>query len=140
MRTLQIDLSFPGGARVDARFDEFSIASDQPVAAGGEGTAPAPLDAFIAAMANCVGYFVTRFLDSREIDREGLEVRVIATPDQETHLFREIRIEITPPKALPAKYARALAAAAERCSVKRHLSQPPEFTTVVGEVAESADR
>jgi len=37
-------VSFPGNLRVEARFGEFHVATDQPPAAGGDGTAPTPFE------------------------------------------------------------------------------------------------
>ena len=44
-----IVVTFPGGKRVDAQVGAFTIATDQPAAAGGADSAPAPFDLFRAS-------------------------------------------------------------------------------------------
>jgi ribosomal protein S12 methylthiotransferase accessory factor len=37
---MEVVIDFPGGARVDAHFGPYTIHTDQPPRAGGEGSAP----------------------------------------------------------------------------------------------------
>jgi len=46
MSNREIKVIFPGGKRVDAEYKGFTIKTDQPDYAGGEGSAPAPFDLF----------------------------------------------------------------------------------------------
>ena len=39
---MEMTIRFPGGKQVDAAFDGFTVHTDQPVKAGGEGSAPTP--------------------------------------------------------------------------------------------------
>ncbi len=43
-------------------FDDFPIATDQPIADGGMQTAPSPFDLFRASLATCAGYCVAAFI------------------------------------------------------------------------------
>ena len=45
---MEMIISFPGGARVDASFDGFTVATDQPPSGGGEGSVPSPFSYFLA--------------------------------------------------------------------------------------------
>src|SRR5215471_4208280 len=60
-RNMDIEVSFPGGKRVDAQVGEFAIRTDQPEALGGAGTAPTPYDLFLASLATCAGIYVLGF-------------------------------------------------------------------------------
>ena len=53
----EIKVAFSGGLRIDAEYRGFLIKTDQPVADGGEGSAPAPFDLFLASLATCAGYY-----------------------------------------------------------------------------------
>ena len=55
---MEIEVSFPGGKRVDATFGGFTIRTDQPVSAGGQGSAPEPSALFLASLATCAGIYV----------------------------------------------------------------------------------
>jgi hypothetical protein len=43
---MEIVVDFPGGARVDAHFDDYTVMTDQPPAGGGAGSAPTPFAVF----------------------------------------------------------------------------------------------
>jgi ribosomal protein S12 methylthiotransferase accessory factor len=47
---MEMILTFPGGARVDAQFGPHLIRTDQPPQAGGAGSAPAPFSLFLASI------------------------------------------------------------------------------------------
>jgi putative redox protein len=63
---------FPGGKRVDAEYGGFTVRTDQAREAGGDASAPAPFDLFLASIATCAGIYVKGFCDSRGIATEGL--------------------------------------------------------------------
>ena len=67
-----IEVSFPGGKRVDARVGGFTMATDQPTELGGDGSAPAPFDLFLASIATCAGIYVLGFCQARGLATDGL--------------------------------------------------------------------
>ena len=58
---MEMIVTFPGGARVDAQFGPHTIATDQPPQAGGEDSAPAPFALFLASIGTCAGIYVLGF-------------------------------------------------------------------------------
>ncbi|MGB9894062.1 MAG: OsmC family protein, partial [Candidatus Saccharicenans sp.] len=60
-----IMVTFEGNLRVKAEYKGLSILTDQPVYAGGDGSAPAPFDLFLASIATCAGYYVLAFCRQR---------------------------------------------------------------------------
>jgi putative redox protein len=122
-----IEVSFPGGVRVDTRFREFTVKTDQPVKEGGEGTAPSPFDYFLVSLAACAGYFIVAFCVERKIPTDGLSLTMSWDRSQETHLITKFRIAVTLPPGFPDKYRAAVLKAADQCTVKRHMLNPPAF-------------
>ncbi len=55
---MQIDITFPGGKRVDAAVGPYLIPTDQTPDGGGEGSAPSPYLLFLASLGTCAGIFV----------------------------------------------------------------------------------
>jgi putative redox protein len=129
---MEMTVSFPGGARVDAHFGPYTIRTDQPAQGGGEGTAPTPFATFLASLATCAGIYVLGFCRQRDLPTEGISITQVTEPDRETGLVGRIRLEIHLPESFPEKYRPALIRAAEQCTVKKHLEHPPVFdvTTV----------
>jgi len=119
---MPINVTFPGGVKVDAHLDNFVIKTDQPVKDGGEGTAPVPFALFLASLATCAGYYVKAFCDSRQLDTTGLHLTMDTVRDAEKKRIGKFLISICVPAGFPEKYDAALVNAASVCAVKRHLS------------------
>ncbi len=116
---------FPGGKKVYADYRGFTIKTDQPQKFGGEGTDPSPFDLFLASLATCAGYYVLSFCLERNIDTAGLEIRQSLLIDENTKTIDTVQMLVEVPASFPAKYHNALVRAAQQCSVKKHLDQPP---------------
>lgn len=124
---MEMKVTFPGNLRVDAEYGGFTIKTDQPVLAGGDGSAPAPFDLFLASLGTCAGIFMLAFLKQRGLPTEGTGITMTMERDPATHLIGEVGFELHLPAEFPEKYERAIVRAVEQCSVKRHLHQPPDF-------------
>ncbi len=125
---MEMEISFPGGARVDAAFGNFSIQTDQPPQGGGAGSAPTPFALFLASIGTCAGIYILGFCRQRNIPTENIRIRQRMEFDSETHMVSHVTLDILLPPDFPAKYAPALVNTAKLCAVKKHLEQPPAFT------------
>jgi putative redox protein len=127
---MEMRITFPGGEKVSAEINSRVIATDQPVEAGGEGSAPSPFDYFLASLGTCAGIYVLSFCQHRQIATEGLaltqRMEFITTDDGKKKLAK-VAIEIELPSGFPEKYRNAIVKAAELCSVKKEIMDPPEF-------------
>jgi ribosomal protein S12 methylthiotransferase accessory factor len=124
---VQIEITFPGGARVDASFGPFTVFTDQPPKAGGEGTAPSPFNHFLVSIGTCAGIFVLNFMRNRDIPSDGVHIIQRVNSNVETEMVDDIEIEIQLPADFPDKYRAAIIRAVELCTVKKHIEQPPQF-------------
>lgn len=124
----EMTVDFPGGKRVTAYYDGFDITTDQGVDSGGDGSAPEPYDYFLASLATCAGFYVLKFCEGRSIPTDGVALRQTWERDEKKRLVR-VAIEIRVPPEFPEKYHKALVRAANTCSVKRTLQDPPAITT-----------
>lgn len=127
-------VTFPGGARVDAQFGAHTIKTDQPVRSGGEDSAPAPFTLFLGSIATCAGIYVLGFCRQRDLPTEGIRLVQRLEVDHRTGMVAKIGLDIEVPPGFPEKYHEALVRAASQCAVKKHLENPPSFDvkTVVG--------
>jgi ribosomal protein S12 methylthiotransferase accessory factor len=122
---MEIEITFPGGARVDANFGPYTIETDQPPQGGGEGSAPTPFAFFLSSIGTCAGIYVLNFLRNRGISTDGLKLIQRMHRNPLTGMVEEVRLEIIVPEDFPEKYQSALVRSAELCSVKKHFEQPP---------------
>lgn len=112
---------------MNAAIGGFTIATDQPARAGGDGSAPTPFDLFLASLGTCAGIFILGFIQSRGLSAEGLKINFSMDWDDAAHLATKMYFKITLPKDFPPKYKDAVIKAAEQCLVKRHMQTPPKF-------------
>lgn len=129
---MSMQITFPGGVAVTARYKGFEIRTDQPEDNGGANSAPSPFDLFLASVGTCAAFYALRFCQQRNLPTEGLAVSLETVDDPGTRQTEKIAISITTPEAFPEKYRRAIVRATNQCSVKRTILEPPEIvvTTV----------
>ena len=127
---MDITISFPGGAAVDATFKGFKVHTDQTPEHGGGATGPEPFDLFLASLGACAGLYALRFCQQRAIDTAGLGVKLSTTKDPGMPRLRTVRLEIQLPEGFPEKYREAIVRTADQCPVKRHILEPPEMEVV----------
>ena len=118
-------ITLPGGKKVQAEHNGYKIQTDQPKMAGGEGSAPSPFDLFLASIGTCAGFYVLAFCQKRDIPTNDIVLDVDFIQDEERHMIERIDISLSLPKSFPERYVNACVKAAEQCTVKRHLQQPP---------------
>lgn len=124
---MELVVDFPGGAKVDAHFDGFTIKTDQPPYGGGEGSAPTPFAVFLASIGACAGIYVLGFCKQRGLPTEGIRIIQKMQSNPLSGLVDNITLEIQVPESFPVKYYDALVRSADQCAVKKHLEHPPKF-------------
>ncbi len=67
---MEMEITFPAGARVNAHFGSFTINTDQSPQGGGKGSAPSPFATFLASIGTCAGIYVLSFLKQRGLPTE----------------------------------------------------------------------
>jgi ribosomal protein S12 methylthiotransferase accessory factor len=124
---MEMIIDFPGGARVDAHFDEFTVKTDQPPMGGGTGSAPSPFAIFLSSIGTCAGIYVLGFCKQRDLPTSGIRIVQRMHNDPMTGMIGKIDLEIQVPPTFPEKYLPSLIRSAELCAVKKHLEKPPVF-------------
>jgi ribosomal protein S12 methylthiotransferase accessory factor len=125
-----IAVSFPGGKRVDAHVGKFVVHTDQPAWHGGEDSAVAPFDLFLASLATCAGLYVLGFCQARGLSTDGLALYQHVEVDPATKLPKRIRMEVALPASFPENYRVAILRAAEGCKVKKTIAASPAIEVV----------
>jgi putative redox protein len=126
--TMEMEINFAGNKRVNATYKGFTIQTDQPKAEGGDGAAPEPYDLFLASLGTCAGVYVVYFCEGRGIPVENIHMVMRFARSEKTHLMEKIDMDLHLPPEFPEKYTKAVVRAAEMCTVKRNLIDPPLIT------------
>jgi len=123
---MDLEITFPGGKRVDAHVGGFTIQTDQSVDHGGDGAAPEPFTLFLASLGACAGIYVVGFCQARNIPTDGIRILERTENDAAGRLTR-VTLEVRVPPTFPEQYRDAVARAAAACKVKKTLAAPPLF-------------
>jgi putative redox protein len=120
---MEMMIDFPGGARVDAHFNSFTVKTDQPPVS----SSPSPFETFLASIGTCAGIYVLGFCQQRGLPVDGIRIIQRMHSDMQTGMVGKIDLEIQVPPTFPEKYLPSLVRSAELCAVKKHLEHPPAF-------------
>ena len=123
-------VTLPGELRVDAEYKGFTIRTDQPKYAGGEGSASQPFDLFVASMGTCVGIYIVYFCKERDIPYKDIKVVLTTERGDKTRPLSKVHMDIRLPADFPDKYRQAVIRSVNQCAVKRAMMDPPEFEIV----------
>jgi ribosomal protein S12 methylthiotransferase accessory factor len=118
---MEMEIVFPGGARVDAMMGNMVIPTNQ------DGTAPAPFGLFLASIGTCAGIYVLSFCQHRGLPTDGIKIVQRMHSNPATRMVEQVDLDIVVPPDFPEKYHDALIRAADQCAVKKHLENPPRF-------------
>jgi putative redox protein len=135
---MNVEIEFPGGVQVAARFKDHTVLTDQSREHGGTGSGPEPFDLFLASLGACAGYYALRFCQERGIETRGLGLALNTEADPERKRLRAIRLDLHLPEGFPVRYRAAILRAVDQCAVKRAIVEPPLFLSVAVGAADSA--
>ncbi len=133
---MEMTITFPGGKKVDAEVRGHVVRTDQSTYGGGDDSAPAPYELFLASLGTCAGIYVLGFCESRGLSTEGVRLVQRHHFDPMTRGLAKVSIDVEVPPDFPEKYHDALVRVANQCAVKKTLLNPPEIevnTVVTGE-------
>jgi putative redox protein len=126
-----ITISAAGRDRLRVSVRGHELYTDQPVADGGEDTAPTPTEVFVAGLGACVAFYAERFLRRHGLPSRGLEVRCDYSWAENPHRVGAIDITVEAP-TLPPDRREAFERVIDHCTVHNTLRVPPDVRVEVG--------
>jgi putative redox protein len=116
------------GDQFELAIREHRIRVDQPVADGGQDTAPTPTELFVSSLAACIAFYARRFLARHGLETSGLAAEAdfdfVARPSRVGVITVRLRL----PVGVPEDKLPALLAVASHCTVQNSLEIPPEVS------------
>ena len=124
---MEIKVNFLDKLRLEAKFDDFTVISDQPIRYKGDGSAPGPFDYFLASSALCAAYFVKLYCDTRNIPTENIRLSQNNIVDPENRYRQIFKIQVELPEDISANDRQGILRSIGRCTVKKVVQAGPEF-------------
>jgi putative redox protein len=112
--------------------DQFEVAIrghrlrvDQPVADGGQDTAPTPTELFVSSLAACVAFYARRYLARHGLATNGLRAEAAYDFASGPTRVGGITVRLQVPAGVPKDKWPALLAVASHCTVHNTFKVPP---------------
>jgi uncharacterized OsmC-like protein len=107
------------------------VTVDQPLAYGGEDTAPTPTELLVASLASCVAFYARRYLARHQLPTAGLSVTADYTMGTRPARVTDVSVGVQLPDGVPTERHDALLAVASHCTVHNTLTDPPAVTVAL---------
>lgn len=124
---MEINVNFLDNLRLEAKFDDFTVITDQPIRYKGDGSAPSPFDYFLASSALCAAYFVRVYCLSRDIPTDNIRLSQNNIVDPENRYNQIFKIQVELPESISAKDREGILRSIDRCTVKKVVQTGPDF-------------
>ncbi len=124
---MEINVNFLENLRLEAKFDDFTVITDQPIRYKGDGSAPSPFDYFLASSALCAAYFVRLYCLARDIPTDDIKLSQNNIVDPENRYNQIFQIQVELPESISEKNRAGILRSIDRCTVKKVVQTGPEF-------------
>ncbi|WP_351124287.1 OsmC domain/YcaO domain-containing protein [Shewanella sp. T24-MNA-CIBAN-0130] len=124
---MEIKVNFLDNLRLEAKFDDFTVTTDQPIRYKGDGSAPSPFDYFLASSALCAAYFLKVYCKARDISTENIKLSQNNIVDPENRYNQIFQIQVELPDDISDKDREGILRSIDRCTVKKVVQTGPEF-------------
>ena len=124
---MEINVRFLENLRLEAKFDDFTVTTDQPIRYKGDGSAPSPFDYFLASSALCAAYFVRVYCLARKIPTEDIRLSQNNIIDPENRYAQIFKIDVELPESISQRDREGILRSIDRCTVKKVIQQTPDF-------------
>ncbi|MCE8015531.1 OsmC domain/YcaO domain-containing protein [Halomonas sp. MCCC 1A17488] len=124
---MEIKVNFLENLRLEAKFDDFTVITDQPIRYKGDGSAPSPFDYFLASSALCAAYFVRVYCKARDIPTENIRLSQNNIVDPENRYNQIFKIQVELPEDISEKDREGILRSIDRCTVKKVVQTGPDF-------------
>lgn len=124
---MEITVNFLDNLRLEAKFDDFTVITDQPIRYKGDGSAPSPFDYFLASSALCAAYFVRVYCLARDIPTEDIRLSQNNIIDPENRYKQTFQIDVELPESISDRHREGILRSIDRCTVKKVVQEDPGF-------------
>ncbi|WP_299592902.1 OsmC domain/YcaO domain-containing protein [uncultured Microbulbifer sp.] len=124
---MEISVNFLDNLRLEAKFDDFTVITDQPIRYKGDGSAPSPFDYFLASSALCAAYFVRVYCLARDIPTDNIRLSQNNIVDPENRYNQIFKIDVELPEDISEKDRAGILRSIDRCTVKKVIQTGPDF-------------
>lgn len=130
---MELTVNYLGNVQFEAEARGHKIICDQPEASQGDDEGMTPPELMLASLATCAGFYAVQYLKARNLQSEGLKVKVTAekiksSPETGPARLTSFHVEVDVPGLEGERHFEGVRRAIEKCLIKATLMQPPVIT------------
>ena len=123
-----------GGLAFSVSVRDHVVSTDQPSRAGGDDSAPTPLELLSVSLASCIALYVHKFCEAKSLVTSGFAVEVKPLWKEEPGRIARFDVIVHLPDNVPAMLYPAIEEVARTCPVHNTLTHIPEITVELQEL------
>jgi putative redox protein len=127
---MEVKVQHLGNVRFEASARGHRVICDQPPENGGSDSGMTPPEFLLVSLGTCAGFYAAKYLETRKLSAEGLEVRVSAAKAQQPARLGKFHIEVMVP-GLSEAHEAGVHRAVNSCLIHNTLLNAPAIETVV---------
>ena len=120
------------GLRFASQIRTHRIVTDQSVRAGGDDSAPSPLELVSAALGSCIAVYVQKFFESRGLQHGGLRIEVTPRNESSPNRIAEMAVRVCLGTELPPHTMEMLERVVRSCPVHNTLAHGVDISVEIG--------
>ena len=132
---MEVTIQHLGHVKFEAVTRGHRVICDQPGDNGGSDAGMTPPEFLLVSLGTCAGFYAAKYLETRSLGCEGLEVKVSAEKASQPARVGSFRIEVSVPGLDPVHEAGVLRAV-KACLIHNTLLNAPAIQTVVRTLSE----
>jgi len=132
---MEVTIQHLGNVKFEATARGHRVICDQPADTGGSDAGMTPPEFLLVSLGTCAGFYAAKYLETRSLSVEGLEVKVSAEKATQPSRIGAFRIEVSLP-GLDAAHEAGVLRAVKACLIHNTLLNAPTIQTVVRTRAE----
>jgi len=126
-----IVVTHEGGVRFGAQIRSHRIVTDQPQRAGGDDSAPMPIELLGASLGTCIAFYVQQFLHTRHLSTDGLRVEVEQRSERNPNRVGAFAVRVILPPSIPTAYLEMLERAARSCPAHNTFTEGADVQVAI---------
>jgi uncharacterized OsmC-like protein len=127
---MEVKVQHLGKVKFAATTRGHRVICDQPAENGGTDDGMTPPEFLLVALGTCAGFYAAKYLETRSLSADGLEIKVTAEKAQQPARLGSFRIEVSVPDVDPAHQA-GIQRAVKACLIHNTLLNAPAIETAV---------
>jgi uncharacterized OsmC-like protein len=129
---MQVNIRHTANLQFEAVTRGHKIIGDQPTSNGGEDVGMTPPEWFLASLGSCIGFYVVKYCEARNIDTADLDIGISAEKTKDRpYRIDQIKINLNFPMQLERRHFAGLERAVNQCLIHNTLTHPPTIMTQI---------